>query len=108
MEEVKTSAVKTSVEFFKGVIRFIFRRYTKPSYIRNKFNENDKGVWTSWSSHYFCNNCKSLDSFDGAYITCRECGHDHGEFVAVKYFGTKIKNSKYMVRKRGDEYEFAM
>ena len=37
-----------------------------------------------WRPGYVCSECSSIDSFDGAYITCKCCGCSNGNFKSVR------------------------
>jgi len=45
---------------------------------------NKKTLKTKWRSAYICYGCKEIDSFDGAYLTCRNCGSTNGSFTSVR------------------------
>ena len=46
---------------------------------------NQDLIWRNWKSAYQCSMCQGLNTFDGAYICCKKCGGQSGEFVSVRF-----------------------
>jgi len=44
----------------------------------------DNILKTEWRPGYVCSECRNIDSFDSAYLTCKCCGSSHGKFKAVR------------------------
>jgi len=50
---------------------------------------------SKWENVSLCQCCGSINSYDGAYITCRECGANSHTFVARQRVFKKKKFLKF-------------
>ena len=55
----------------------------KEQNLAKKPNEKRKH-YGGWESVYFCYDCYGINTFDGAYIVCNECGSKQGTFKAAR------------------------
>ena len=40
---------------------------------------------SKWTNAFICHECEGINTFDGSFITCSECGSRSGGFKSIRY-----------------------
>jgi hypothetical protein len=65
-------------------------------------------LYSDWESVSYCQSCGNINTYDGAYITCSNCGSTSHKFVPLRniYEKTKFLHFFSYNKKIGYELKF--